>query len=435
MKIAIPVETRVREMDAKLYLSLLLVGDGHDVYLGESSSLNMGLDVIDPDIYISNCNFVDRKLANEIRAKVMLLDSEGGIIRNLDEYRERISSDRLRGIDAYLAWGEETADAVSENADTTDIVITGNPRFDLVQPTMRHLYKDRARDIIETYGEYLLINTNFPIANHRISDNPPENSLDRHYNVYEYNKGMYLRMLELIDELAKYFSDLCLIVRPHPSENFESYCDRFEQYSNVETIHEGDVREWICGAAAVIHNSCTTGIEAALLNTPVIAYDPVSPAEGIRSELPNKMSIVKEDIQAVIDEVESVVNSEPDYSLSSEQKSQLRRYIDNLEYSSAEKICSIINSTEPDTQSTTSYTPPLEERLKRLAITVSSDRTIDLLKQTGLRERWTISTQKFSYMSDSAFEDLIEQHQALIDVPSVRFQRENRFENVFLITQ
>ena len=298
------------------------------------------------------------------------------------------------------------------------------------------MYKIRARDINKSYGDYVLVNTSFPIANHKSASNPPENILNRDTTIFDYNKEMYLHMLDLIDEMAAQLPQQTIVVRPHPSENHESYHQTFDGRTNIKTIHKGDVREWICGSHVVVHNSCTTGIEAALLDKPVIAYDPVESKPGIRSDLPNKMSMIFEDKESVIEEIKSSLNHEEyDYSLTNMQKSHLKKYIDNLNYKSAERILSVINEVDIDGTVSTTYSPPIRERLKREYIRVFSDRSFAHLKQTGLIQRWKVSTQKFPYLTDSEFARLIEQHRDLLDYPSVSFQRIDGLENVFLVTK
>jgi hypothetical protein len=46
---------------------------------------------------------------------------------------------------------------------------------------------------------------------------------------------------------------------------------------------------WLLGARAMIHNSCTTGVEAAAMGVPAIAYRPLV-AEGLDLVLPNAVS-------------------------------------------------------------------------------------------------------------------------------------------------
>ncbi len=59
---------------------------------------------------------------------------------------------------------------------------------------------------------------------------------------------------------------MTIIVRPHPSENHEKWCEVLPEHEKVIVKHEGNVLPWLMAAQVVIHNSCTTGIEAICWN-------------------------------------------------------------------------------------------------------------------------------------------------------------------------
>ncbi len=46
------------------------------------------------------------------------------------------------------------------------LVLTGNPRFDLLRPELRDYYAPEAARLKKRYGPYLLVNTNFADSNH-----------------------------------------------------------------------------------------------------------------------------------------------------------------------------------------------------------------------------------------------------------------------------
>jgi hypothetical protein len=75
----------------------------------------------------------------------------------------------------------------------------------------------------------------------------------------------------------------------------------------VEVIHEGCAAPWLLAADALIHNSCTTGIESALLGRPTFAYMPLRDT-AVECSLPNQVSHVVESKDAMIAAVVSTVN-------------------------------------------------------------------------------------------------------------------------------
>lgn len=71
-------------------------------------------------------------------------------------------------------------------------------------------------------------------------------------------------MIDLSIRLAK--NGQKVIVRPHPSENIEIWKKYTKNYSKkIKIIRSGNVLSWILAAKLLIHNGCTTAIEALFL--------------------------------------------------------------------------------------------------------------------------------------------------------------------------
>ena len=90
-------------------------------------------------------------------------------------------------------------------------------------------------------------------------------------------------------ELARTFPDRKIIIRPHPSESFDTWRQAATGYDNVEIIHQGHVHAWLHACELMIHSGCTTGMEGYLLNRPVVGYQPVVSEEN-KTNLPNRLS-------------------------------------------------------------------------------------------------------------------------------------------------
>jgi hypothetical protein len=54
-------------------------------------------------------------------------------------------------------------------------------------------------------------------------------------------------------------------------------------------VHEGNIAAWLLAARAMIHNGCTTAVEAAVLGVPAFAFQPVK-SELFDTALPNQLS-------------------------------------------------------------------------------------------------------------------------------------------------
>lgn len=57
----------------------------------------------------------------------------------------------------------------------------------------------------------------------------------------------------------------------------------------MHVIHEGNVIPWLAASEALVHNGCTTGIEAFVMGKPALAYRPVTD-EVFDLSLPNDLS-------------------------------------------------------------------------------------------------------------------------------------------------
>jgi hypothetical protein len=76
----------------------------------------------------------------------------------------------------------------------------------------------------------------------------------------------------MIPELEKSFPDVTLVVRPHPTEGHEVYRQIAAQCRRVKVTNEGNVVPWLLSAKALIHNGCTTGVEAFEMRVPALSY-------------------------------------------------------------------------------------------------------------------------------------------------------------------
>ena len=72
--------------------------------------------------------------------------------------------------------------------------------------------------------------------------------------------------------MEKAFSEHTIVVRPHPTENQEIYRQIAAQCQRVQVTNEGNVVPWLMATKAVIHNGCTTGVEAYFMGLPAISY-------------------------------------------------------------------------------------------------------------------------------------------------------------------
>jgi hypothetical protein len=226
--------------------------------------------------------------------------------------------------------------------------VTGNPRFDLLRPELRAVYRVESTNYREQFGPYVIFNMNFARANPRDFDNTRKLLLR---NLGSYDEREALRdadvwhaMLRLINRVALE-NDVSVVVRPHPGENHAIYEQILPDVQGLHCEHVGDVRGWMAGAEAVIHSTCTTGLESALLGIPTISYVPSASAEELDNPR-NRASIVVRSADDAIDLIRTASSQGP-HTLSSAQRDVLDAYFTTEGPPAAEAICDVIEGLGP----------------------------------------------------------------------------------------
>lgn len=322
---------------------------GHNIFIGPSYEINSLLDVINPQIYISkdpSDKQIRRKLQEE-GAKFCGISTEGQWAGgSLDQYTYGLRKS-IKSLDCYFAWGDIYKDSLEKKyGNLSNVYVTGNPRFDLLTENLRSFYDSPAEELKNTYNEFILINTNFAYAN------PFNLELDKKSRSERLVEGMnkdrlttesrmYHLFIDLIHRLSNSGLERTIVVRPHPGENHDKYVEEFTHHDNVVVNHSGDVRAWIHAASVVIHYNCTTGIEAALMNTPVVAYDPIKNPNYTGLNVPQKVSKV---LTTPCEVEKYIKSSTTEHTVPKEGEECLNRFMKNTDGSAAKKITKIIDN-------------------------------------------------------------------------------------------
>jgi hypothetical protein len=114
----------------------------------------------------------------------------------------------------------------------------------------------------------------------------------------QHKKALFERFLALVPELARAVAPHSLLIRPHPSENAVAWGRAADGLANVKVIHRGPIVPWLMASDALVHNGCTSAIEAALLGRMAFAYQPLTSDFDLM--LPNSVSISCSDPEQLI---------------------------------------------------------------------------------------------------------------------------------------
>jgi surface carbohydrate biosynthesis protein len=88
----------------------------------------------------------------------------------------------------------------------------------------------------------------------------------------DHKQSIFEDFQRMIPELDKAFPDYGLVVRPHPTESQDIYHEIAARCKRVRVTNEGNVVPWLLAARALVHNSCTTGVEAYVMRVPAVTY-------------------------------------------------------------------------------------------------------------------------------------------------------------------
>ncbi len=303
--IIIPVEVASRELDAKLLLACLAAARGRPAILGCRFDLDLRADQVPRGIRlekgITDASYKMFRNLRDLGYVLAAWDEEALVYYSDHAYAEtRLSKRSMALLHLLLAWGEDNRRLWREarQYSGTPIVVTGNARVDLLRPEFRALHERSAAEIRDAFGDFILINSNFGSVN--FYDQKRETKFDRYVAKHtatalkSHRIGLFQAFLDILPVIAKAFPDHKIVVRPHPAEDHRPWIAAGRDLPNVLVVQSGPVHPWLAATAALIHNGCTTAIEALLLGVPAIAYRPLISAEcDIR--LPNDVSHVAHD--------------------------------------------------------------------------------------------------------------------------------------------
>ena len=296
--ILIPVENQVREFDAKLLLACIAANRGFSSVIGSRREMEFRIASFPRSLYLSKSMTIRSallfKIAHKVGHNIVAWDEEALVHLPPETYfADRLSPSSIRYVSHLLAWGQNNADLWRQYSNLPDgvpIHITGNPRADMLRPEMRPFFAADVEKIQKSYKNFILLNTNF---NHVNAFSPEMNlfrpvkkpgetpgfgrgarGMSREFaeGLRDHKQAVFQDFQQLIPALERSFPEYTIIVRPHPTENQEIYRNIAAQCKRVQVTNEGNVVPWILASEAVIHNCCTTGLEAYVMGVPAISY-------------------------------------------------------------------------------------------------------------------------------------------------------------------
>ncbi len=294
----IPVETQIREMDAKILLACVAAERGFPVIIGSRAFLHFQVAAIPRGVYLAksmrSLSIRMFKILRQLGHEIVAWDEEALVHPPPETYfTRRLSPETIKEVSHLFAWGQENVDLLRQYPDLppkTPIHISGNPRGDMLRTDMRPYFDKEVEQLRRNYGDFILVNTNFPDVNAFVPGLnlflPSDGSgaeprfgqsglgMSRQFaeSLRDHKQAIFGDFKRLIPWLEQVFPNSTIVVRPHPSENDRVYYALAKQGQRIRVTNEGSIIPWLLAMRAMVHNGCTTGVEAYALGVPAVTY-------------------------------------------------------------------------------------------------------------------------------------------------------------------
>lgn len=287
----IPIEIYKREFVERLYMALMALSRGYKVVLGEANLpifMRARNGVL---FYKDHARWSDAffRRAKRNGLKICAFDEEGLIIGDVEAYKKaRVSNWGLNNLDAIFCWGEvqkSILDNVRLNSDDGMVVdnihVCGSPKIDIAK-----LYRSLHRTDEGQRGIKILINTRFSYNNGIYGDYDVDNlihlGLIKTPEDLDNYKQLCLNEDKILAEFCKLIRllgnspEVEVTIRPHPLEREEVYNELASSFKNIVVDRQRDLRLQMLEVDVVVHDGCTTAIEARALGKPVLGLRPAN---------------------------------------------------------------------------------------------------------------------------------------------------------------
>ena len=291
----LPIEIVKREYIGKLLIAAEAASRGMPVFLGHKGEIvRLAQKAPEPGIWFDKSSIgTGQDYVYGLSQRgfyTVAQDEEAGTIYSdfTDFFKVRKSLKTVGELDRFFAWGQDDYHFLKDylnHDDTTigeeKITLTGSPRTALWGSCGRQFYSDEIEELRKEFGHYVMFVSNFASGNSYLTDEETQRHLsqypgwntggkERHIQNVETDRRLIKLFLEASVEVARRYSRT-VVIRPHPGENVERWKQWTKGLERVVVRADKSITPWVLASDFVVHNSCTTGIEAAAANVPCIA--------------------------------------------------------------------------------------------------------------------------------------------------------------------
>lgn len=370
----VPIEILARERDSRILISLKLLKLNPEwkIILGRTEMVGSYWRNKNDNkkfIFLSKGPNFSKSYFQKLISKngyYFLLDEEGAIFSKFVEKnwtRGGKNNDLVKYISKILFWGNITKENYFQNhkdfINEEKIEICGNPRFDLSKKNYRNYFRFLSNK--NNLTNFIMIDTAFAVYNNIVSldaqkehwtkvikytgrgDIAANKWYDLTKKTYDFQSKLLPKFIEGIKYIARNLPDYDFLLRPHPSEDVNTYKRNLKEIKNIKiSNHDSAVSKFI-NAKMIIHNGCSTAVEACLGDIPSICFLPENSVDQIQ-ELPRKISYIAENKEDLLKKTLNIFSEKIDKKEFSIFKEKIKPHIDNIDYDSSDKIAKIINN-------------------------------------------------------------------------------------------
>lgn len=352
------VEESFREMQSRLLIAIRAVQLGYDVVIGPQWALQSQAKTLPNGVALfkGNNSIQVQNMAAMRTAGHAIASIEEEVLGLIDESRILAHYDPnvVEHCDLILAQGAFQKNCLERRfpqfIGRTDI--TGNPRLDLLRAPLDRSIRESANTIRAQRGAFVLANSNYSSVNPVQGDtltnfggwvqagfvdlDIPEDT-DYYLSYCNWERENFHALLTFLGQAAHGNLAGRLVLRPHPAESVRRWREGLRNDNRIDIVEDRDHLAWIAASAVLVHTSCTTGLEAAILGTPalnIVTGDsrwPTYYAAGIANTcIANTMDAVSM--------AKALVNNPNNYSAGRELPPALKDHLLIEETSAAEKV-------------------------------------------------------------------------------------------------
>tara|TARA_Y100000589_G_scaffold246871_1_gene234658 strand:- start:17800 stop:19098 length:1299 start_codon:yes stop_codon:yes gene_type:complete len=272
--IFIGIENFNREYPGKKILSERLAKEGFYVLLGHKSLIRSIIKIfpLKNQIYIDKG--VRKNSANRFfKAKkdglhVFSFDEEGLIQQDVKVFLKNSHEPlAVNSIDGIFSWGDNHSKILKKAGySSTQIIKTGNPRFD------PYKIKNVSKAKESKNKEFILICSRFGFVNPNRELKESEISVSKDY--LNESQNLFNKILLVPKILREAGIKSPIRIRPHPSESHNAWKNAVIGLEDISISNSLPVQNDFKFSKFLIHNRCTTSIEGAMNDLPIISYEP-----------------------------------------------------------------------------------------------------------------------------------------------------------------